>query len=574
MRACFFSVASALCGACAFAALSPGGNNVNPSGGALAPKALVIMLDGMRADTIDNGLAPNIKSLADGKWQPGYRGAWTLCANTLRDGTTESAPNHVAIATGMTVKKTGIDDNGDLVRRGTTTDKMPTWLARLKLPTTIYRLPTTNSLKPLHIFAWYADLRLSPDYGVQFIFDRDKANAKTLTKMMRDADAPDAIMWYIDLPDHAGHGHGYYPYSKQYKDAVRESDRYVGDVLAAIAARPTFAQEDWLVIVTADHGGWERSHGQMSTQCYTVPLVVAGRRVPQGRIPGIPHNYDAAPTALAHFGVDVSKIDFDGKMRGGEVAAVPKARVLDDGLAVYLPFSDGAVGNKGSSGVVAELRGRAAPIADGAIGGGLRVSASTNSAGGVCLRGSENLKFENGVEFGFAVWVRTFGLQTGDPVVFGNKNWAGGSNPGVLLTASRGVDMSRVCPAHYDVKKRGKSPGFMFNCGRAGKRREDLGVYNPDFGQWTFYAATRGADGVVRFYQGRRDGQLYCVADDLSDIVFETGLPFGIGQDGRGVAEYTFVGDVDEFALWTRTLAHEEVRRIFESGLAGKGLPE
>ena len=75
----------------------------------LTPKAIVIMLDGMRADTIDNGLAPNIKSLADGKWQPGYQGAWSLGANTLRDGTTESAPNHVAIATGKTVKKTGSD---------------------------------------------------------------------------------------------------------------------------------------------------------------------------------------------------------------------------------------------------------------------------------------------------------------------------------------------------------------------------------------------------------------------------------------------------------------------------------
>ena len=563
MRTCLLAVAPALCGACVFASLPPGRNDADSSGGAPAPKALVIMLDGMRADTIDNGLAPNLKALADGKWRPGYHGAWSLSANTLRDGTTESAPNHVAIATGMTTKKTGVDDNGDLVYKGTMTEKLPTWLARL--------VKDRRGLKPLHIFAWYGDLRLSPDYGVQFIFDRDKANAKTLVKMVREADAPDAIMWYIDLPDHAGHGHNYYPYSEQYMEAVRESDRYVGEVLSAIAARPTFAEEDWLVVVTADHGGWERAHGHMSTQCYTIPLIVSGRRIRQGRIPGVPHNYDAAPTALAHFGVDVSKIDFDGQVRGGDVATVPKARSLADGLAVYLPFSDGATVNKASSGVAAELCGKAAPIADGASGGGLRVSASTNSAGGVCLKGSEKLKFENGADFGFAVWVRTFGPQTGDPVVFGNKNWAAGSNPGVLLTASRGVDMSRVCRAHYDVKKRGKSPGFMFNCGRTGKRREDLGVYNPDFGQWTFYAATRGVDGVVRFYQGRRDGQLYCVADDLSDIAFDTGMPFCIGQDGRGVAEYAFVGDVDEFAIWTRTLTHDEVRRIFEEGLVGKG---
>ena len=74
---CFTVVLGSVFPACA--ATSPDGERV--------PKALVIMLDGMRADTVDNGLAPNIKALADGKWQPCYHGAWSLSANTLRDGT-------------------------------------------------------------------------------------------------------------------------------------------------------------------------------------------------------------------------------------------------------------------------------------------------------------------------------------------------------------------------------------------------------------------------------------------------------------------------------------------------------
>ena len=533
------------------------------AGGALNPKALVVMLDGMRADTVDNGFAPNIKRLADGQWQSGYRGAWSLCASTLRDGTTESAPNHVGIATGMTVKKSGIDWNPDLVYRGTEAGKLPTWLTRL--------VKARNDLKALHIFSWSGDLRLSPDHGVQFIFDRDKANARTLVKMMADAEAPDAILWYIDLPDEAGHGYGYYPYSKEYQDAVRTSDGYIGEVLAAIAARPMFANEDWLIVITADHGGWDRFHGQRCTQCYTIPFIVAGRNVAQGRIPGVPHNYDAAPTALAHFGVDVSKIDFDGQVRGkgGALGITRPTTALDDGLAVYLSFSDGVAENRGAAAdVTAELRGKATVIADGAVGGALRVSAATNSAGSVCLKGSERLKFEKGATFAFAGWVRTFGPQVGDPLVFGNKNWEGGSNPGIALIASKGVDMGRVC--NWNKKKRCSEFGFMFNCGRVGQKREDLGAYNPDFGQWTFYAATRDTDGVVRFYQGRRDGSLYCIADDLSDIAFDTGMPFYIGQDGRGVYRHPFVGDVDEFAIWTRTLSHEEVRHIYEAGLAGK----
>ena len=89
-----------------------------------------------------------------------------------------------------------------------------------------------------------------------------------------------------------------------------------------------------------------------------------------------------------------------------------------------------------------------------------------------------------------------------------------------------------------------------------------------------FYAGTRSADGVVRLYQGRQDGYLYCVADDLSDIAFKTGLPFFIGQDGTGKYKHPFVGDVDDVAVWTRTLTHGEVQRIFSAAKDGKPLSE
>ena len=209
-------------------------------------------------------------------------------------------------------------------------------------------------------------------------------------------------------------------------------DDEIGGVLNAIASRKMFAEEDWLVIVTADHGGWERYHGQLTTQCYTIPFIVAGRRVAQGRIPGVPHNYDDAPTALAHFGVDVAKFRFDGKVRG-EVA-VPTEKELDGGRgATALPS------------VQIEMRGNAKLLADGGkFGGALRVSASTNEVGSVCLKGSEALKFENGAEFSFTLWVRTFDKQVGDPVVLGNKDWSAGSRPGIALIAPDRVDMSRT----------------------------------------------------------------------------------------------------------------------------------
>lgn len=41
----------------------------------------------------------------------------------------------------------------------------------------------------------------------------------------------------------------------EYKNAVLQLDTYIGELLAGIKARPTYAKEDWLVVITSTHGG-------------------------------------------------------------------------------------------------------------------------------------------------------------------------------------------------------------------------------------------------------------------------------------------------------------------------------
>lgn len=84
----------AVCAAMAFAACAEAGE--------MRKKALVVMLDGCRADAVENAAAPNLRALMDGRWQQGYKCAWSLTGNTILDAPTMSAPNHLAIATGVT----------------------------------------------------------------------------------------------------------------------------------------------------------------------------------------------------------------------------------------------------------------------------------------------------------------------------------------------------------------------------------------------------------------------------------------------------------------------------------------
>lgn len=530
-------------------ALAVCGAVVGADGAALKPKALVIMLDGMRADSVENVYTPNLRMLRDGQWQPGYTCAWSLSAHTIGDAITVSGPNHTAISTGVTAKKHTIKQN-----HKSTCDfkKWPSWLVRV-----VDAKPET---KALFMFSWGWDKQISPDPRVKFIHGTDAANAAAMPKILAAADAPDCVQWFIDWPDHGGHGFGYYPYSVGHLNTVYLSDKAIGDALKAIASRPTFKDEDWMIIVTADHGGYWRTHGLWGGHCETIPFLVTGRNVAQGRIPGIPHNYDAAPTVLTHFGIDWSGFGLDGKAVGAETVADAK-RSLKDGLAAYLPFegkAPAAFANAIQGDVAAEACGKASITARGGfIGGCLHLVDATNGTGSVCLMGSEKLAFENGAEFAIAMWVKMPEAQKGDSVIVANKDWHRGSNPGILVTGNKRIDKAKV-------------GGVCFNAGTSGPRsRIDVGPYDIEFGKWTFYAVTRGPDGVLGYYQGGRDGYLYRIAFDAKDVKFKTGLPFFLGQDGTGKYPAAFNGDIDDFALWTRSLSYEDVRKIYESGRNG-----
>lgn len=80
--------------------------------GVRRPMALMVMFDGLRADAIESGAMPNLTALRNGTWQAGYKGAWSVTGQTAPGVDTVSAPNHVAIATGVIPSKHGVTANG------------------------------------------------------------------------------------------------------------------------------------------------------------------------------------------------------------------------------------------------------------------------------------------------------------------------------------------------------------------------------------------------------------------------------------------------------------------------------
>src|SRR5690606_33630277 len=63
---------------------------------------------------------------------------------------------------------------------------------------------------------------------------------------------PDVGYVYFIHADAVGHKVG--GVDKKYVTAIEELDDFVGVIVEAVRNRPTYADEDWLIVVTTDHG--------------------------------------------------------------------------------------------------------------------------------------------------------------------------------------------------------------------------------------------------------------------------------------------------------------------------------
>ena len=98
--------------------------------------------------------------------------------------------------------------------------------------------------------------------------------------------------------------------------------KQVGALLAALARRRTSYREDWLILVSTDHGRTDGGgHGGESDLESRIFVLASGRSVQRGRIESPVGIVDVAVTALRHLGVPIDPSwQLDGKPVGSAVA--------------------------------------------------------------------------------------------------------------------------------------------------------------------------------------------------------------------------------------------------------------
>lgn len=273
--------------------------------GTRTTKVLVFGLDGTRLDKVKAANAPTLNALmANGVTAPSMLYAGPMAA-------TSSGPGWSTLTHGVWPDKHGVKDNSFT---GKNYAKYPDFLTLMEQGD-----PTISTFGIADWEPIAAPLAggpiLSDQVDVRIGLEGDRKGYRLEDKRVADAAVrylgqqnPDASFVYFGEPDITAHEQG--PDSAAYADTLARVDGYIGEVLQAVRSRPTYAQEDWLILVGTDHGHKTGGgHGGNDPNERATFVLAQGKDLPAGTVRTDVKLVDLAATALDHLGVTNAQLD-------------------------------------------------------------------------------------------------------------------------------------------------------------------------------------------------------------------------------------------------------------------------
>ncbi len=223
-------------------------------------KVLVLGWDGCRADAMaltENRGAVDALLADGGKAYIAYCGGANYPAHITQD--TSTAPGWCTMLTGQWADVHGITGNG-----------APKSNDRLTLFTTAAEEGLIDAAGFYfswdgHLNTYQNEIEYDEAHGlnVKWVY-AENGDDGTFENALRDVqrtDCSDFIFTIFEYCDHYGHENGFWNDNPEYARAFALSNEKGLSLIKAVKARPTYAEEDWLILITSDHGGYVRGHG-------------------------------------------------------------------------------------------------------------------------------------------------------------------------------------------------------------------------------------------------------------------------------------------------------------------------
>jgi hypothetical protein len=298
-------------------------------------KALFIIIDGVPADVIERLNPPGIKAIADsGGYTRAYQGG---VKGIYSETPTISAPGYNNLITGVWANKHNVVDNDiaapnynywNLFRLAETkssryhTAVFSTWTDnRTKLIGE--GLEEAGKIKLDHSFDGLEldEVTYPHDTGRLFIRKIDDEVAREASRYILDR-GPDLSWIYLEFTDDMGHKFGDGP---KLDAAVLHVDSLIQAIWETVERRAGTFQEDWLVIVTTDHGRdaeTGKNHGGQSDRERTTWIATNSKDLNE-RFKQNPAVVDIYPSICNHLSLPIPE------SVGKELDGVPFIGAID-----------------------------------------------------------------------------------------------------------------------------------------------------------------------------------------------------------------------------------------------------
>lgn len=216
-----------------------------PAGTQIIHKVLVIGIDGCRGDAMRTANAPNIHGLLPHA---------IYSFDALTQAPTTDGSGWASMLTGVWSDKNGVKDNSF---SGSNFTQYPMIFRYIKQFNPQAHTVSICSWDPINDYIVSgADVKINTN-------DDDVAVKDSAVARLKN-DNPDVMFLNFDGVNQAGDQFGYDTTVPAYMQSISKVDGYVGEILQALNARPNVANEDWLIILSSDHGGNANGHGSDS----------------------------------------------------------------------------------------------------------------------------------------------------------------------------------------------------------------------------------------------------------------------------------------------------------------------
>ncbi len=235
-------------------------------------KVLVVGWDGANAESIANvvdmgleisGYNPNQYFSGVNELLSDGGGAYLAYSGGFKKGETEqetsTAPGWAAILTGKWGIENGVVTNDDTLDQNEHTFIYT--LAKAGYPSTFVARWDDHFTK-----TYKTEIDQIGDLPLDYVqLDSDLETHNYLVNLLKTNEKDVVFAIYEDV-DYNGHTTGFGNTNPKYTNSVKNVDMLTSELFQTVKQRATYEDEEWLFIITSDHGGYKTRHGMQTAQ--------------------------------------------------------------------------------------------------------------------------------------------------------------------------------------------------------------------------------------------------------------------------------------------------------------------